>query len=129
MAQSSRDPMGVFMPRTITAILTRDERDELVRALVLMSQANLALNDKFPMSLTKTLAKLAIATDGPAITVGVHGGLVQWVIGNPFPVRICDYDGNENELPCVDERDQRCNMWVAPADENWSSEEWRRLPE
>ena len=116
------------MSQIVTAILTRDERDELVRALVLMSQTDLSLNDKFP-SLTKTLTKLAVATDGPAITVGVHGGLVQWVIGNPFPVRICDYDGDNHELPCVDERDQRCNMWVAPADENWSSEEWRNLPE
>lgn len=115
------------MPRIITAILTADERDELVRALILASQSNLNLNDKFP-SLTNTLTKLAIATNGPAITVGVHGGLVQWVIGNPFPVRICDYDGEQKELPYVDERDQRCNMWVAPADENWSSEEWREVP-
>ena len=49
----------------------------------------------------------------PDITIGVHGGLVQWVLGNPFPVRICDYDGFD--LPDVDERGQPCAIWFEPA--------------
>ena len=52
----------------------------------------------------------------PDITIGVHGGVVQWVMGNPFPIRICDYDGEENELPDMDERGQRCAMWFEPSD-------------
>lgn len=47
----------------------------------------------------------------PRITVGVYGGRVQWVMGNPFPIRVCDYDGNEADLPRVDERGQRCRIW------------------
>jgi hypothetical protein len=50
----------------------------------------------------------------PDITVGIHGGLVQWVIGNPFPVRICDYDGFD--LPDLDERGQPCAIWFEPAE-------------
>ena len=52
----------------------------------------------------------------PDITVGVHGGQVQWTLGNPFPIRICDYDGaSDEDLPDVDERGQRCRMWWEPA--------------
>ena len=52
----------------------------------------------------------------PDITVGVHGGQVQWVLGNPFPIRVCDYDGDRDELPDVDERGQKCRMWFEPID-------------
>lgn len=53
----------------------------------------------------------------PDITVGVHGGQVQWTLGNPFPIRVCDYDGTSDEdLPSVDERGRRCRMWWEPAD-------------
>ncbi len=52
----------------------------------------------------------------PDITVGVYGGLVQWTLGNPFPIRICDYDGDDQELPDVDARGQRCSMWFESPD-------------
>lgn len=52
----------------------------------------------------------------PDITIGVHGGQVQWVLGNPFPIRVCDYDGDRDELPDVDERGQKCRMWFEPVD-------------
>jgi hypothetical protein len=55
--------------------------------------------------------KLAQAHPHPDITVGVHGGLVQWVLGNPFPIRICDYDGCG--LPAVDERGTPCANQVS----------------
>ncbi len=57
--------------------------------------------------------KLAEAQLHPDVTVGVHGGVVQWVVGNPFPIRICDYDGCD--LPDVDERGQPCSIWFEPA--------------
>ncbi len=47
----------------------------------------------------------------PNITIGVHGGQVQWAAGHPFPIRIRDYDGAEDELPDVDEQGQRCRTW------------------
>jgi len=61
--------------------------------------------------------KLVHSAPHPDITVGVHGGQVQWTLGNPFPVRVCDYDGESDEdLPDIDERGQRCRMWFEPAD-------------
>jgi hypothetical protein len=56
---------------------------------------------------------LAQAEPHPKITVGVHGGMVQWTLGNPFPIRICDYDGCD--LPDLDERGQPCEIWYEPA--------------
>jgi hypothetical protein len=50
------------------------------------------------------------------ITVGVYGGQVQWVLGNPFPVRICDYDGDQADLLDRDARGQECRMWFEPID-------------
>ena len=50
--------------------------------------------------------KIATAAPYPDITVGVEGGVVQWITGNPFPIRICDYDGDEE----VDEQGQPCTM-------------------
>ena len=46
--------------------------------------------------------KLTQGQPHPDITVGVHGGLVQWIAGNPFPIRVCGDDGFD--LPDVDER-------------------------
>jgi hypothetical protein len=58
--------------------------------------------------------KLVHAQSHPRITIGVHGGMVQWTRGNPFPIRICDYDGHD--LPDVDERGERCQIWLEPAE-------------
>jgi hypothetical protein len=61
--------------------------------------------------------KIVHAARHPHITVGVHGGQVQWTLGNPFPIRVCDYDGtSDDDLPDVDERGQRCRMWWEPVD-------------
>lgn len=59
--------------------------------------------------------KLFHSAPYPQITVGVHGGQVQWTLGNPFPIRVCDYDGDREDLPDADERGQRCRMWLEPA--------------
>ena len=62
------------------------------------------------------ILKLAHSESHPNITVGVYGGQVQWALGNPFPIRVCDYDGeSDGDLPDVDERGQRCRMWWEPA--------------
>jgi hypothetical protein len=37
--------------------------------------------------------KIAHSDAYPDITIGVYGGQVQWALGNPFPIRVCDYDG------------------------------------
>jgi hypothetical protein len=59
----------------------------------------------------ETLAvKLARAHAHHDITVGVHGGLVQWIVGNPFPIRVCDYDGFD--LPDVDEHGRPCDACI-----------------
>jgi hypothetical protein len=60
--------------------------------------------------------KLVYSHPHPKITVGVQSGQVQWTAGNPFPVWICDYDGEEGDLPDVDERGRRCRIWSEPAD-------------
>jgi len=61
--------------------------------------------------------RLVEAIPCPLITVGVYGGQVQWTSGNPFPIRICDYDGDKADLPCVDERGERCRIWFEPSDD------------
>ena len=57
------------------------------------------------------MVKLTYSPPHPEITVGVHGGQVQWTLGNPFPIRVCDYDGDREDLPDIDERGQRCRIW------------------
>jgi hypothetical protein len=56
------------------------------------------------------LSRLNLAGSAPAITVGVYGGVVQWVSGNPFPIRIIDYDGDESELPDTDDEGHPCSV-------------------
>jgi hypothetical protein len=113
---------------TVTVTLTNEERDQLVRGLVTLQARDPDAFGKLSL-LGELLPKLALAGKGPHITIGVHGGRVQWVLGNPFPVRVCDYDGDDDELPAVDERDQRCEMWFEPIDDEWGKAAWRELPE
>jgi hypothetical protein len=111
------------LSKNVTVILSEAERDQLVRSLVLHQASDPSITKTIPL-LGAITTKLALAAEGPNITVGVHGGLVQWVLGNPFPVRICDYDGEEHELPEKDERDQRCNMRFASVDADWRTRVW-----
>jgi hypothetical protein len=86
--------------------LTARERATLLEAIG--SALNAAAGQDVEL---ETLAvKLTQAHPHPDITVGVHGGLVQWVVGNPFPIRVCDYDGFD--LPDVDERGRPCDVWI-----------------
>jgi hypothetical protein len=72
------------------------------------------------------VSKLGRAKSHPQITVGVEGGLVQWTLGNPFPIRICDYDVEGQEGLDLDEQDEPCRIWYEPADPKvWPPSEGR----
>lgn len=62
------------------------------------------------------LTKRLEAAVSPAISIGVYGGLVQWVSGNPFPIRIIDYDGDAADLPDRDDEGLPCSIWEEPSD-------------
>ena len=59
--------------------------------------------------------KLVHSQSHPRITIGIERGQVQWTAGNPFPVWICDYDGEEVDLSDRDDRGRRCRIWSEPA--------------
>lgn len=88
------------------------ERALLLDALAALRRSN--LDD--PSNINALTIKLVHSAPYPDITVGVHGGQVQWTLGNPFPIRVCDYDGaSDEDLPDIDQRGQRCRMWWEPA--------------
>jgi hypothetical protein len=62
------------------------------------------------------ISKLTEAEPQPNITIGVHGGLVEWTSGNPFPIRICDYDEEGADSVDYDEQGRPCHIWLEPAD-------------
>ena len=86
------------------------ERKILLDALVAFGRSNAGK----VRGIDALTAKLVHSPPHPEITVGVHGGQVQWTLGNPFPIRVCDYDGDREDLPDVDERGQRCRIWFEP---------------
>lgn len=92
--------------------LTARERNLLLESLAALRRSH--RNDR--SAINALTLKLVHSEPYPHITVGVHGGQVQWTLGNPFPIRVCDYDGTSDEdLPAVDERGRRCRMWWEPA--------------
>ena len=90
--------------------LTHRERQTLLQAL-----AAFRPEGKSAKEIDGLMAKLTYCPPYPNITVGVYGGQVQWTLGNPFPLRICDYDGEREDLADVDERGQRCRIWFETA--------------
>ncbi len=94
--------------------LTASDRTLLLQALAMMVR----LQKDRARKVEALATKLAHAAPHPKITIGVHGGQVQWALGNPFPIRVCDYDGtSDDDLPDLDEQGQRCRMWWEPADD------------
>jgi hypothetical protein len=89
--------------------LTAREHAILLEAVASMLNAGAGHNAE----LENLAVKLVQAQPHPDITVGIHGGLVQWIVGNPFPIRVCDYDGFD--LPDVDERGRPCDVWFHQA--------------
>jgi|ERR1700741_3436241 hypothetical protein len=95
------------MVETAWVCLTATEKTLLLEAL-----RSLAASRKTNFRKMETLAiKISQGKAHPDITIGVYGGQVQWAVGHPFPIRIRDYDGEEDELPDVDEQGQRCRTW------------------
>ena len=90
--------------------LTRRERNTLLEALAAFRPQGERAKETDAL-----MVKLTYSPPHPEITVGVHGGQVQWTLGNPFPIRVCDYDGDREDLPDVDERGQQCRIWFEPA--------------
>jgi hypothetical protein len=90
--------------------LNSRERKTLVHALAALRSAE----KKRAKEIDRLMVKLTYGPPHPEITIGVHGGQVQWALGNPFPIRVCDYDGDREELPDIDERGQRCRIWFEP---------------
>lgn len=115
------------MTETVTITFSSDEYQQLLRGLVALRESHANIEELMP-SIGQLLLKLARAPSDPTITIGVHGGQVQWVLGNAFPIRVCDYDGETDELPDLDERDQKCRIWFEPVDNNWAKEYWTRRP-
>jgi hypothetical protein len=98
------------MPNRNWIGLNRRERTILLDALKTLRSSN----DRQARDIDALTVKLVHSPPHPAITVGVHGGQVQWTLGNPFPIRVCDYDGDREDLPDVDERGQHCRIWFEP---------------
>lgn len=87
------------------------------RTLLLDGLAALRKGGRKAKGIEALRAKLVRAKAYPDITVGVHGGQVQSTLGNPFPIRVCDYDGvSDEDLPDVDGRGQPCRTWWELAD-------------
>src|SRR5579885_1389186 len=83
------------------------ERETLIEALAALRPPR----GKRAKVIDALTVKLIYSPPHPQITVGVHGGQVQWTLGNPFPIRVCDSDGDREDLPDVDERGERCRIW------------------
>jgi hypothetical protein len=88
------------------------------RRLILYALSAIRDDGRSDSSEIDTLStKLARAEPHPNIRIGVHRGQVEWVAGNPFPIRICDYDVEGDDLVDRDERGRRCRIWLEPADD------------
>jgi hypothetical protein len=101
------------MTEAVWVGLTTRERALLLNALTELQR----VREGSAGEIDALMIKIVHTKPPPQITVGVHGGQVQWILGNPFPIRVCDYDGaSDDDLPDIDERGQRCRMCWEPAD-------------
>jgi len=101
------------MTNKVWISLTAREREILTDALAAYIGGEAAK----PNRAAALIRKVAQAKPYPDITIGVYGGQVQWTTGNPFPVRIVDYDGDKKDLPDADESGEPCRIWFEPSDE------------
>jgi hypothetical protein len=91
--------------------LTTDEASIILNALSSIRSSQHADIAKIDM----LIDKLENAESHPNITIGIDRGQVCWTQGNPFPIRICDYDGFD--LPDVDKGGKPCEISWEPADD------------
>ncbi|MGC9954096.1 MAG: hypothetical protein ABSD21_07445 [Rhizomicrobium sp.] len=100
------------MTKEVWVSLSTGERAILRNALTCYARENAAETP----AVAELLKKLEPSKPYPDITIGVYGGQVQWTLGNPFPLRVCDYDGDKCDLPDLDKSGQWCRQWFEPAD-------------
>ena len=98
------------MSKLTCLALSPEERATLQKALAQFMETDSRTRD-----MTRLARKLSRASF-PKITVGVKGGMVQWISGNPFPVRVCDYDIDGCYPDYADEQGRPCVIEFAPAD-------------
>ena len=102
------------MRKNVWIPLSPIEKRLLIDALSLSRRARRASSGE----IDALASKLVQAKSSPPITVRVQGGMVQCASGNPFPIRICDYDVEGQEDLDLDEHDEVCRIWFEPADPN-----------
>ena len=108
----------INLVETAWICLNQRERRQLLDALTALSSSR--IHDA--ADIEALALKVRHSAPYPEITVGVEGGQVQWMKGNPFPIRVCDYDApNEEALPDIDERGRPCEMWWEQADSDFTS--------
>ena len=101
------------MKPAVALVVTDQERRIILEALgkLTAEQSDRASAFELHSPVSALIDKLLAASLASAITIGIYGGQVQWVAGNSSPVRICDYDGEVNDLPNVDQDGQPCRVW------------------
>lgn len=90
--------------------LTSHQRSILLDALSALGEPGRTSRAK----IDALIVKLAHSDQYPRITVGVRGGQVRWIEGNPFPVRVLDHDNDYCDAPDVDECGRRCWCSIEP---------------
>jgi hypothetical protein len=98
------------MVENVWVCLSARERTILLDAVTAVGRKSRAQTDE----IDALILKIVRAKSHPKITVGVRRGQVESVLGNPFPIRICDYDGDS--FSDVDEQGRGCSIWYLPAD-------------
>lgn len=92
------------MSKMITIAFSQDEFRAILAVL------DMAEHSGDVLSIASIRRKIRQAELSDMITVGVFGGLVQWVLGNSCPVKVCDYDGDV--FRHADDLGQPCNIAV-----------------
>jgi hypothetical protein len=88
------------------------------RRLILRALSTIRDSDRPNRSEIDALStKLSHAQPHPDIRIGVHRGQVDCVAGNPFPIRIYDYDVEGDEVQDCDEQGRPCRTWLEPAND------------
>ena len=100
------------MRKNVWIPLSPIEKRLLIDALSLSRRARRASSGE----IDALASKLVQAKSSPPITVRVQGGMVQCASGNPFPIRICDYDIQGQDHLDIDERGRLCRMSIEPPD-------------
>lgn len=91
---------------------------EADRALLLAGLDAIVQSSAEPSNRIQTLRELISKAKGcPDITIGVYGGQVQWVTGNPFPLEIIDYDGEPEDFEDTDDYGHKCRRWHEPPEQ------------